>query len=162
MGNRDQHDPYDLDNHPWAAAGTAADERADRAKVEMIAAVGLSAIALGWALNPVVPIIQKLWTTSYGLAWAGWSCMMFLFLYWVVDVRGYRRWVFPFVVIGMNAVAICMAGSLVPLRKIVGIFCVGTAAALGPFGALFQAVAVLVAEWLILYWMYRRKIFLTA
>ena len=73
-----------------------------------------------------------------------------------------RRWAFPFVVIGLNAVAIYMAGTLVPLRKIVGIFTGGIAAGLGPFGALFQAIAVLVAEWLILYWMYRRKIFLTA
>ena len=137
-------------------------ERPARQKMRIIAGVGLAGIALGWALNPVVPIIQKLWTTPYGLASAGWSCLMFLFFYWVIDVRGYRRWAFPFVVIGMNAVAIYMAGSLVPLRKIVGIFTAGIAAGLGPFGALFQAVAVLVVEWLILYWMYRRKIFLTA
>lgn len=130
-------------------------------KVRIIAAVGLAGVALGAALNPVVPVIQKLWTTSYGLASAGCSCLMFLFFYWVIDVRGLRRWAFPFVVIGMNAVAIYMAGSLVPLRRIVGIFTTPLAAGLGPFGALFQALAVLVVEWLILYWMYRRKIFLT-
>ena len=133
-----------------------------RNKVRIIGAVGLAGVALGWALDPIVPVIQKLWTTSYGLASAGWSCLMFLFFYWVIDARGCRRWAFPFVVIGLNAVAIYMAGTLVPLRKIVGIFTGGIAAGLGPFGALFQAIAVLVAEWLILYWMYRRKTFLTA
>lgn len=130
-------------------------------KVRIMAVVGLSGVALGAALHPVVPVIQKLWTTSYGLASAGCSCLMFLFFYWVIDVRGLRRWAFPFVVIGMNAVAIYMAGSLVPLRRIVGIFTTPLAAGWGPFGALFQALAVLVVEWLILYWMYRRKIFLT-
>jgi predicted acyltransferase len=121
-------------------------------KMRVIAVVGLGGVALGAALNPVVPVIQKLWTTSYGLASAGCSCLMFLFFYWVIDVRGFRRWAFPFVVIGMNAVAIYMAGSLIPLRRIVGIFTPGP---------LSQAIAVLVVEWLILYWMYRRKIFLT-
>ena len=131
-------------------------------KVGIIGALGLAGVALGWALNPVVPVIQKLWTASYGLASAGWSCLMFLVFYWVIDVRGSRRWAFPFVVIGMNAVAIYMAGSLIPLRRILGIFTTPIAAGLGSFGALFQAISVLVVEWLILYWMYKRKIFLTA
>jgi len=87
---------------------------------------------------------------------------MFLAFYWIVDVRGRRRWSFPFVVIGMNAVAIYMAGSIVPLRRIIGIFTDPLAATIGPWSALFQAIAVLIVEWLILYWMYRRKIFLTA
>jgi len=137
-------------------------ERTAREKMGFIAGVGIAGIALGWALNPVVPIIQKLWTASYGLASAGWSCLMFLFFYWIVDVRGYRRWAFPFAVIGMNAVAVYMAGSLLPVRRIVGIFTAGMAGGLGPFGPLFQALAALLVEWVILYWMYRRKIFLTA
>ena len=35
-------------------------------------------------------------------------------------------------------------------------------AAIGPYGPLFQTIAVLVVEWRILYWMYKRKSFLTA
>jgi predicted acyltransferase len=42
------------------------------------------------------------------------------------------------------------------------VFTAGIAADMGSFGHLFQAVAVLVVEWLILYWMYKRKIFLAA
>jgi predicted acyltransferase len=139
--------------------------RSDRpapSKLRIIAAVGLGGVVLGWAMNPFVPVIMKLWTTSYGLASAGWACLAFLLFYWLIDVRGYRRWAFPFVIIGMNALAIYLAGTLVPLRRIVGIFTAGMAASLGPWGALFQAAAVLLVEWLILYWMYRRKIFLTA
>ena len=137
-------------------------DRPARDKIRAIGAVGVAGIALGWALHPVIPIIQKLWTTSYGLASAGWSCVMFLAFYWIIDVLGRRRWAFPLAVIGMNAVAVYMAGSIVPLRRIVGIFTGPTAAGFGGSAALFQAIAVLVVEWLILYWMYRRKIFLTA
>jgi predicted acyltransferase len=136
--------------------------RPQKAKLRIMALVGVAGVVLGFALDPVIPIVMKLWTTSYGLASAGWSCLLFLAFYWIIDVRGYRRWAFPFVVIGMNAVTVYMGRTLVPLTKIVGVFTAGIAASIGSVGPLFQAVAVLVVEWLILYWMYKRKIFLAA
>jgi predicted acyltransferase len=131
-------------------------------KMKVIALVGVSGVALGWALNPVIPIIMKLWTTSYGLATAGWACLMFLFFFWVIDVRGHRKWAFPFMMFGVNAVAIYMSQSIIPWGKIVAIFTSPMAGMLGSFTLLVHAVTVLVIEWLILYWMYERKIFLTA
>jgi predicted acyltransferase len=62
----------------------------------------------------------------------------------------------------MNALAVYMGRTLIPLGKIVGIFTKGIAQHLGNFGSLFEAIVVLIVEWLILYWMYKRKIFLTA
>lgn len=131
-------------------------------KMKIIALTGLSGVVLGWALNPVIPIVMKIWTTSYGLASAGWACLMFLFFYWVIDVRGSRKWAFPFVVIGMNAVAIYMSESIIPWSKVVTIFTHPLAGTLGSTTPLFHAIMVLLVEWLVLYWMYKRKIFLTA
>ncbi len=136
--------------------------RPEKFKIRTMALVGASLVVLGLALDPIIPVVMKLWTTSYGLASAGWSCLLFLAFYWVIDVRGYRKWAFPFVVIGMNAIAVYMGRTLVPLTRNVGIFTAGIAAAIGPAGPLFQAAAALAVEWLILYWMYRRKIFLAA
>ena len=87
---------------------------------------------------------------------------MFLFFYWLVDVAGVRKWVFAFVAIGANAVAIYMSQSLIPWSKTVGIFTNPLTTVLGPFSSLVHAIVVLAVEWLVLYWMYRRKIFLTA
>ena len=137
------------------------DRRPER-KALVIGLIGISGVVVGLALDPVVPIIMKLWTTSYGVASAGWACLLFLAFYWIIDIRGYRGWSFPFAVIGMNAVAVYMSRTLIPLAGIVGIFTSGIAAQIGAFGPLFQAMAVLTVEWLVLYWMYRRKIFLTA
>jgi predicted acyltransferase len=137
-------------------------ERSTRTKVAVIAASGVAGVLLGVALDRFVPIIMKLWTTSYGIASAGWACLLFLAFYCVVDVLGYRRWAFPFVVIGLNALVIYMGSSILPLAKIVGIYTKGITADIGAFGPLFQAATVLLCEWLILYWMYKRKIFLTA
>jgi predicted acyltransferase len=136
--------------------------RSESSKMKIIGLVGISGVALGWALNPVIPIVMKIWTTSYGLASAGFACLMFLFFYWLVDVLGSRKWAFPFVVIGMNAVAIYMSESLIPWSRTVAIFTAPLAGLLGSFITLFHAVAVLAVEWLVLYWMYKRKIFLTA
>lgn len=131
-------------------------------KMKIIALTGLSCVVLGWALNPVIPIVMKIWTTSYGLASAGWACLMFLFFYWLIDVRGSRKWAFPFVVIGMNAVAIYMSASIIPWSKVVTIFTNPLAGTLGSIATLFHAIMVLLVEWLVLYWMYKRRIFLTA
>ena len=136
--------------------------RPQRYKIRIMALVGVSCLVLGLAMDPIVPIVMKLWTTSYGLASAGWACLLFLAFYLVVDVRGYRTWTFPFVVIGMNAITVYMGRTLVPLGSVVDIFTRGPAAAIGSFGPLFQATMVLGVEWLILYWMYNRRIFLVA
>jgi predicted acyltransferase len=136
--------------------------RSTASKMKIIGLVGLSNAALGWALNPVIPIVMKIWTTSYGLASAGLACLMFLAFYWLIDVRGHRELAFPFLVIGMNAVAIYMSESIIPWSRTVAIFTHPLAGTLGSFAPLCHAIAVLTVEWLVLYWMYKRKIFLTA
>jgi predicted acyltransferase len=136
--------------------------RSTASKMKTIGLVGLSGVGLGWALNPVIPVVMKIWTTSYGLASAGFACLMFLAFYWLVDVRGFRQLAFPFSVIGMNAVAIYMSESIIPWSKTVAIFTHPLAGILGSFTPLLHTIAVLAVEWLVLYWMYKRRIFLTA
>ncbi|HEV2382179.1 MAG TPA: hypothetical protein VG206_20610 [Terriglobia bacterium] len=131
-------------------------------KAMMIGGAGLLCLAAGYALSLFVPVVMKMWTTSYGLLSAGWACLMFLLFYWVVDVRGYRSWSFPLAVIGANAIFIYMLTSLVHLGSMVGTFTKGIAGLLPRSGQLFQELAVLVVEWLILFWMHRRKIFIKA
>lgn len=136
--------------------------RPKQIKAGLIGGIGLSCLALGYILSPFVPIVMKLWTTSYGLVTAGWACLMFLFFYWVIDVRAWRRWSFPFAVIGANAIFIYMFRSLIHLGSIVGVFTQGIARRLPRSGVLVQEVAVIVVEWLILFWMYKRRIFIKA
>jgi len=136
--------------------------RAARAKLRFLGGAALVCLAAGYAISPFVPIVMKMWTTSYGLVSAGWACLMFLIFYVIVDVWSHRKWTFPFVIIGANAVFIYMFTSILPVYHLVGIFTEGIAAALGSGGPLFSAACVLAAEWLLLFWMYRRKLFLRA
>ena len=70
-------------------------DRRPEKKALVIGLIGISGVVVGLALDPVVPIIMKLWTTSYGVASAGWACLLFLAFYWIIDIRGYRGWSFP-------------------------------------------------------------------
>lgn len=136
--------------------------RPARFKLTIIALTGLGGVALGLLLSPVIPVVMKLWTSSYGLLSAGCACLEFLAFYWIIDILGYRKWAFPFVVIGMNAIAIYLGVTLVPFSRIVGIFSKPVAIQLGAFGPLFNAAAILLVEWWVLFWMYKRKLFLRA
>jgi predicted acyltransferase len=66
---------------------------------------GTAAVTLGWMWNEVFPINKALWTSSYVLLTAGLALHALAVCYWMVDVRGWRRWSTPFVWFGMNAIA---------------------------------------------------------
>lgn len=134
----------------------------ERTKAGILALAGVGCLAAGLLLSPVVPIIMKLWTTSYALVSTGWACLLFLAFYWIVDVLRWRRWTFPLAVIGVNALAAYLLPAFLPLGRIVGTFTNPIAQALGTFGPVFSTGAVLFAGWLILLWLHRHKIYLKA
>ena len=136
--------------------------RSKQIKAKFIGGIGLGCLAIGYGTSLVVPVVMKMWTASYGLMSAGWACLMLLFFYWLIDIRGYRKWAFPLTVIGMNAIFIYMFTSIIHLDPIVDVFTQGIVRVLPNAELLFQQVAVLAVEWFILFWMYKRNIFLRA
>ena len=69
-----------------------------------IALAGVSCLLLGVALNPLIPIIKKIWTSSFVLFSGGFALLVFACCYWLCDVRGTRAWSFPLRVLGSNAI----------------------------------------------------------
>ncbi len=131
-------------------------------KAGIIGSIGASCFGLGWALSPFIPVVMKLWTTSYGLASAGVACLEFLFFFWTIELLGYGKWTRLFVPFGMNALFIYMFASLIPLRDWVSIFTKGLGNAWPRVEPLTTAVMVIGIEWLLLSWMQDRKIFVRA
>jgi predicted acyltransferase len=86
---------------------------------------------------------------------AGWASLMFALFYWVIDVAGWRSWSLPLTVIGVNALAAYLGPGIVSLHRVTDPF-------FKPFGPVALAGGALALGWLILYWMFRRKIFLRA
>src|SRR5262249_20408195 len=99
--------------------------RSKESNAKFIGGMGLALLVAGYLTSFFVPVVMKMWTTSYGLMSAGYSCLMFLFFYWLIDIRGYRKWAFPLAIIGMNAIFIYMFTSLIHLDPIVDVFTAG-------------------------------------
>ena len=129
-------------------------------KVFGLVVAGLGCLGLGWAWGLYFPIIKHLYTSSMVLWAAGWSFLLLAFFYAVMDVLGFRRWAFFFVVIGSNAIAVYMATHLFEFRQIGDIFVGNLAPYLGTYGDLVRNIAALAIVWLILLYMYRKRTFL--
>ena len=85
-------------------------------KIYVLLGAGLCGLAFGWAISggggwipfeftPIVPLVKKIWTASFAIFSAGWTCLGMALFYAVIDVAGWKAWAFPFVVVGMNSIA---------------------------------------------------------
>lgn len=124
----------------------------------LVAGVALLLLGLLWGL--AFPINKLLWTSSYVLFAGGWSLLLLALFYWIIDVRGYHLWAFPFVVIGMNAITIYVLHRFIDFGSVANVFVGGITPYMGSFGKPFLAFAVMIVEWLLLYFFYSRKLFL--
>ena len=74
---------------------------------------GIGCLGVGWAWGWVFPINKKLWTSSYVLFTAGWALLLLATCYELIEVRRWRRWGWPFEVMGLNAIFVFVASVLV-------------------------------------------------
>lgn len=122
---------------------------------------GLVTAGIGALMGLDFPIIKSIWTSSFALLTGGLSAVLLGVFYWVIDVRGRQKWAFPFVVIGANAIAIYIGVNIIPFDEITQRIAGGDLANLfGTSQTLFLAIGQLVLEWMVLLWMYRRKVFI--
>ena len=134
--------------------------------VRRLLAAGAIGIAAGVVLHfaGICPIVKRIWTPAWTL-FSGGLCFLFLAaFYFAIEVKLWRRWAFPLLVIGANSIAAYVIAhfgeSFFPetLRIHLGEhFFAFLGAAYEP---LLRGIVVLALYWLILWWMYRRKIFL--
>ena len=131
-------------------------------KVLGLLAAGLVLLALGWLWGLQFPIIKHIWTSSYVLYTAGWSCLLLGIFYGIVDGLRWRRWGFPFLLIGMNPLVIYMLVNtgLVNFPYIARFFFGFSFAHAAPaMASVWESVATMAVQFVFLYWLYRRKLF---
>ena len=137
---------------------------ADKLKGLVVAGVTLTLAGLVLQWLHICPIVKRIWTSSYTLYSGGLVILMLAALYAAIEMAGWRRGVFPLLVIGANSIAVyVMSWTLEDFVKGALLRHVGPAAfrVLGdPFAPVLQGAAVLLVFWLVLLWMYRRGIFL--
>ncbi len=101
--------------------------RSNRTALEKVAglfAVGYGAVILGSAWSGLFPVNKALWTSSYVVLTAGLALQLLAICYWLIDIKGYKRWATPFVVFGVNAITVFVLSGLIErvmtLIKVVG------------------------------------------
>jgi len=149
-------------------------DRTDGRKLRRLLTAGavcfVAAMAVDTTIWPVAiagcdwsfcPIVKRIWTPSWAVFSAGWTFWMLAAFYWVIDVRGWKAWSFPLVVVGMNSIAIyCMAQLLKPWVRDTLKRHICPTLFDGVYGPILQSVAIVFTLWLVCLWMYRRKIFI--
>jgi predicted acyltransferase len=123
-----------------------------------MAAAGLLSLIAGYAWGTCFPVIKNIWTSSYVLVAAGYSLLLLALFYWLIDVKGYRRWALFFIVIGVNPITIYALQWVVDFERVAGFFVKGLADCSGAADLLILALGALMIKWLFLLFLYRRKI----
>jgi predicted acyltransferase len=128
-------------------------------KAAGLAAAGLASLAIGLAWSPFLPVIKKIWTSSYVLVAGGASLLLLAAFYWVIDVKGWWKWSIPFAVIGMNAITIYLLSAIVDFGPVADFFFGGLLKFAPLYKPLGLAIGVVLCEWGVLYLLWRNKLF---
>jgi heparan-alpha-glucosaminide N-acetyltransferase len=139
---------------------------APKVPIKPLLIAGVAGIAAGilFHFTHICPVVKRIWTPSWTL-FSGGACFLWLAGFsWAIEIKRYKAWAFPLVVIGMNSItAYCIAHFLE--NFILSTFRIH----LGPrffeflgvgLEPLLEGAAVLSCYWLVLFWMYRRRVFL--
>ena len=151
-------------------------KKEDYEKVSAMFFFGVILTVTGWIWSFWFPLNKSLWTSSYVVFTAGLALCFLGFCYWLIDIKGYQKWSKPFVIFGVNALALFVGsgimGRLLGLIKLTN----GEGKTISLQEAIFQNVFLPLAApinaslmyavsfillWLFLMWLlYRKQIFI--
>jgi predicted acyltransferase len=137
-------------------------KRTENQKIIGFIGAGLITLAAGWIWGKFFFISRNIWTSSFVLYSAGWCLLLMALFYWIIDVRGYKKWTFFLVVIGMNSITIWVGQKLIDFEFTANAFFLGFSRYIGIIQPILIAFSILLIKWLFLWFLYRKKIFLRA
>ncbi|MDC0314246.1 DUF5009 domain-containing protein [Verrucomicrobiales bacterium] len=130
-------------------------------KLRRLASAGAVCLVAGLLFATVCPIVKKLWTPSWTLFSGAYVIWLLAIMYWVIDLKGWKRWTFFFVVVGLNPLAMYFMGMQMKAWTL-GIFKTHLPDILfaGTWGPFVSGLMIALFFWLILWWMYRNRVFI--
>jgi predicted acyltransferase len=151
-------------------------QRSMEEKTGWMFVAGNAFLLIGAILDIWLPINKNLWTSSYSIFMAGWALVCFAMFYWLIDVKGYKKWATPLVIYGMNAITVFVLSGIV--GRMLGLITVtesdGTQLPLQPFifrhfylplaeplnASLLFAISFILVMFLVVWILWRQKWFL--
>ena len=129
-------------------------------KVQWFCIVGVTLISVGLLWNLDFPINKNLWSSSFTVLTGGISLLLFALFYYIIDIRGYYKWSFFFRVIGMNSIFIYISPIFINYSYIARAVFRSVGQLSGQYERPVMGLFTLLVSWLVLYFMYRKNIFL--
>lgn len=130
-------------------------------KALWMAAAAAILLAAGLAFSGVLPVNKKLWSSTFVCVVGAYSLGMFALFYYLIDVRGWRRWTLFFRVVGLNSITIYLAQRIVGFGRISDFFLGGIASKCPEaVAAVISSAGYVAVCWLFLYFLYRKNVFL--
>jgi predicted acyltransferase len=131
-------------------------------KVKILLICGAIGIVAGFALDPLTPIIKRICTSSFVIVSGGWCLLTLGLFFYIVDIKGFKKWVTFATIVGMNSIFIYMFNNTIGprwLNGFINIYTEGFLSWMGESGVhLMTAVVSLAVQWYLCYWLYKRKI----
>ena len=136
-------------------------DRKEGNKLLILVPAGIAGIGIGlfWGLH--FPINKHLWSSSFILLTAGMAFLILSLFYYVIDVLKFQKWAFFFKVIGMNSLTIYLAYHFIDFAYTSRIIFSGLyAPAPEQFHEALEALGALILVWSMIYFLYRKRIFI--
>lgn len=137
-------------------------ERSVNQKTLGLIIAGVVLVITGWLWGQILFISRNIYTSSTVLYSAGWCSLLMALFYWIIDVKGYKKWSFFLVVMGMNAITIWVGQNFIDFRFTTNAIFQGVSEYFGAVQLVFLAFCVIMVKWYFLYFLYKHKIFLRA
>ena len=106
------------------------------------------------------PVIKNIWNPTFILRTSGLSFLLLSLFYFLIDVKGYKRWAFWLKVIGMNSITVYLGVRFIPFKMVATRFVFGLEQFLGSYYPVIESLTVLSIIYIILYWMYKKGSFI--
>jgi heparan-alpha-glucosaminide N-acetyltransferase len=141
-------------------------EGSKQRKAQGLFVAGAALVLLGLICQwvGICPIVKRVWTSSYTLYSGGLVLLILAAFYAIMEWKGWQRWAFPLVVVGMNSIAVyVMSWTMTDFfsKALDRHFGRAIEWISGPtFQPVLHGFVIVLIFWCILFWMYRRKLFL--
>jgi predicted acyltransferase len=123
---------------------------------------GAILVVAGWIWGQFFFISRNVWTSSFVLYTSGWSFLIMALFYWIIEVKGFKRWTYFLLVIGMNAITIWVGQRFIDFKFTSDAIFLGVSKYFGVLQPLFLALGLVGLKWLFLWFLYKKNIFLKA
>lgn len=129
-------------------------------KVLMLLVIGACMVALGWTWGIVHPVIKHIWTGSMVLVSSGYCFLLMGLFYWWIDCKGHNKNLTFLKVYGMNSITAYVVSHVISFRSISKSLFFGLEQYVGDYYGFLIQLSNCTILFIILYLLYKNRIFL--